>query len=231
MGCCLKNKSSTELIIDDVFDSIRGKDIVTMLQRLNDLKLTQGNGLVLETDFQVFSNEFLISTDYAKELFDYWSIFYHSKPLGRQMVYIKFCLILMFPDSLLFKRAEEMLAIYREMVNKEKKEQQITVFDLMTILEDYICSLSLLTVDCFKSFANDPAAFRNRYVNLWNKKVIKGFVRNTFFKPKDTVNTKYEINKFLEAHLRTLTDGAGLRRKLTNYAMEVLNDDTKLTMN
>jgi hypothetical protein len=230
MGCCLKNKSTGESIVDEVFDSIRGKDILIMIQKLNDLRVNQGNGLILETDFQVFANEYLMSHEFNSQLFDYWDIFYNSKPLNRQVVYIKFCLILMFPDSHTTKRTEEILCTYREMVNKEKKEQQITVFDLTSILEDYITSISLLTIESFKTLSSDPVAFRNKFYNLWNPKIIKGFVKCTFFKPKDTVNTKYEIPKFLDCHIRTLTNSAGLRRKLLNYAIDNYKEDSKLTM-
>jgi hypothetical protein len=231
MGCCLKNKSNGEAIIDAIFDSISGRDIVLMLQKLNDLRVNQGNGLLLETDFQVFTNEFLVSSQYQAELFDYWNVFYHSKPLNRQVVYVKFCLILMFKDSQTIKRAEEVLCTYREMVNKEKKEQQITVFDLTAILEDYVTAISLFTVESFKSVMDNPGQFRERYTCYWGRKVIKGFVKVTFFKPKDTVNTKYEIAKFLESHLKTLTDPAAIRKKLMNFALENYKDDLKLTYN
>src|SRR4051812_46187292 len=98
MGCCFKNKSSGEGIVDEVFDSIKIKDISFMIQKLNDLKINTNNS-ILETDFQDYANDFLISKEYQKELFEFWSVFYQSKPLTRQIIYIKFCLILMFPDS------------------------------------------------------------------------------------------------------------------------------------
>jgi hypothetical protein len=231
MGCCLKNQSTGESIIDDVFYSIRGKDILLMLQKLNDLKVNQGNGLILETDFQVFTNEFLVSNLYTAELFDYWDVFYHSKPLNRQVVYIKFSLILMFPDSQIFKRAEEILCVYREMVNKEKKEQQITVFDLTAILEDYVTAISLFSVESFKNLSSDPDHFRTKFCSLWSRKVIKAFVRNMFFKPKDTVNTKYEIPKFLDTYLKILIDTPGIRKKLINFSIDNYKDDSKLVYN
>jgi hypothetical protein len=231
MGCygCLKNKSSYELLIDEIFSylPIRKIKIEVVLERLEQHVNFTDYYFITETSFQMLLNSFLVPdlVEYETILFAYWTDVYRRKPYKQQYPLMKllFAMLSNFDCRKDIEYFNRILVDYKTSTKEDDPllgKNRVTVEHLFTVVRDYIYSISYLTIDYLKNFHPDPTGFKVYLKKLWDQEVIDAFVKNTFFSKHDTWNTKIYILVFLDEHLKLLKDDVELRKRLSKFSVQ-----------
>jgi hypothetical protein len=217
-GCCLRG-SQYESVVDSVFKTVLSKGI--NLQRLlNDIDKKE---YIIETDFQVVINKHLLVDEYKEFLYDYWTDFYKKKKVDLQILLLRINFHLLFGTNKteVKKQMEILFKKYREYKKEEvKNDKLMRLEDIAFLLQEYITSISYVTIENFKLLHSDPVSFSEKLQKLWDRSEIENFVRKTFFDIKDSNNTKIEIDVFLKKHISLLMDNFMLRKLLTDYSLK-----------
>jgi hypothetical protein len=218
-NCCLRG-SQYESVVDNVFKSVLAKGV--NLQKL--LDEFDKKEYIIETDFQVIINKHLLVDEFKENLYDYWTDFYRKKKVDLQVLLLKINFYLLFGTikTEVRNKIEQLFKKYREYKKEEvKNDKLMRLEDIAFLIQEYITSISYTTIDNFKNLHSDPVAFVDKLQKLWDRTEIDNFVKKTFCEIKDSnINTKIEVDVFLNKNIGLLMDSFLLRKLLTDYSIK-----------
>jgi hypothetical protein len=223
-------------------DQLEESKLLTTKSKSNTLQSSQLNYLK-ETNFQSFVNKFLLSEttyDYNRPLYKFWMNVYtvYSYSINMQLPIIKFTLLCLTKSSSenrshpcgedyvnftaifnLFKQNK--FSIDNDETNSSNTSDIniITVDDVFSLLKEYLKIITIMTIDFFKDFHENPEEFRIHLSSLWTNHVINEFVKTSFFEKIESFSMKVDVRKFVKKNWNLLKDDALMRKRLSEFAV------------
>jgi hypothetical protein len=221
-------------------EQLEESKFLTIKSKSQSIKTSQLNYLI-ETNFQSFINKYLISKtiyEYRGALYKYWMNVYsvYSQSIYMQLPVIKFTFLCLTKSNSEIKGqpCSEDFINYTTIFNLYKQykfsggdddsnatetdKNIITIYDVFCLLKEHVKIVSIMTVDFFKDFNENPKEFTIRLSSLWTNQVINEFVKNSFFNKIESFSLKIDVRKFVKKNWSLLKDFSFLRKKLTEYS-------------
>jgi hypothetical protein len=223
MGNCCLASSEYEAYIDDVFKSLLSKGI--KLEKLIE-ELDKKKNYIVETDFQVIINQYLLTDEYKIPLYNYWIDFHKKKPVELQIVFIKISFYFLFCKDKIKAKLDvtKLFKNYRDSKEDSKNDKMMRIEDIIFIIREYLYSISYLTIEHFRVIHSKPLSFHEKLQSMWDVKHIEGFVNKHFFSTKESGNTKIDVEAFINQNIVKLMDSFQLRKLLSDYSIRNSQD-------